>query len=197
MTKRSPTSLQKRNQKGKSLDKRLLASSIAELGERVNQLDEQLKIVGRSIEVIWANQKELSKSEELLDEQFAVSTRMTITNFNQLSLRWNQLLTHLFPGEGPSVPMTPERRRELIQMQIGYSDVNKLFADWAQFRQRSDYREYMREWFMGQELDTLPPPPAKKEGEANASDSGNPPDEAQPAAASDRAEGAPAAVPEV
>jgi hypothetical protein len=189
------------------------------LSERLNQLDEQLKIIGRSIEIIWANQKELSKSEELLDEQFAVSTRMTISNFNELSARWNKALQYLLPsGDQPAEKVLPDTRKSLVQMLIGYSDVNKLFADWAEFRKRSDYREHMRPWFMGDDLSTLPPPPVppvperkegveyvgdssievKKEGEANAtSDPGNPSAEAQSETAPDRAEGAPAAVPEV
>jgi hypothetical protein len=146
--------------------------------ERVNRLDEQLKVIGRSIEIIWNNQKELTKSEELLDEQFAVSTRMTISNFNSLTSRWNQLLQYMLPDEGEVVKPYPDTRKALVQMLIGYSDVNKLFADWAEFRKRKDFREHMREWFMGEDLSSLPPEAvssetAKKTGEQDVDRSGD------------------------
>jgi hypothetical protein len=57
-------------------------------------------------------------------------------------------------------------------------DVAGLFRDWATFRKRPDYREFMMEWFLGVALDKLPPPPAvqaKKEGDSDVeSDHGNP-----------------------
>ena len=109
--------------------------------------------------LIWNNQKECAKSETLLDEQFAVLTRLTITALNRVS--------------------NPDQ-------QIVYEDVNRLFADWAEFHKRKDFRSYMKEWFMGVDLSTLPPPPVEtpekpadqpKEGDQ---DGQSIPDEASP-----------------
>lgn len=82
---------------------------------------------------MWANQKELVKSEELLDEQFAVSTRMSIVAVN-----------HILETMGQEDRITSQ-------------DIEKLFRDWAQFRARPDHRELMMEWFLGVALDKLPP----------------------------------------
>jgi len=104
-------------------------------------------LLARSNKTIWDNQKELSKSEELLDEQFAVSTRMTIVAVNRILEKMG------------------------VDDRITEQDIGKLFKDWAQFRKRPDYREFMMEWFLGVALDKLPPPPvavqAKKEGDSD------------------------------
>ena len=185
MTKRSKTSLQKRQGQGKSLNKKLLGSSLAEVRDQCNQLverakilDEQFKIMGESIGVIWNNQRELTKSEELLDEQFAVLTRMTILCLNGVFRKSNITLKHLSPVDQDAPILTAESKRDLVMPLIGYSDINTMFHEWAEFRQRSDFREHMQAWFMGDDLSTLPPPPeVKKEGETNVeSDPGNPAD---------------------
>jgi hypothetical protein len=110
--------------------------------------------LGESIKTVWDNQKELAKSSTLLDEQFAVSTRMTIVAVNHILEKI---------GQGDD--------------KITEKDVEKLFKDWAQFRKRPDYRNFMMEWFLGVAIDKLPPPPepkAKKEGDSNVkSDHGN------------------------
>src|SRR5687767_16022403 len=49
---------------------------------RIDQLDDTIKKLGGAQQVIWNNQKELSRSEELLDEQFAISTRMSVKSMN-------------------------------------------------------------------------------------------------------------------
>jgi len=118
------------------------------LSLRVDNLDKAFQLVAKSQQTIWANQKELTKSEELLDEQFAVSTRMTIVAVN-----------HILQTMGHGEDCIKEK------------DVEKLFKDWAQFRARPDYRDFMMDWFMGVALDKLPPPPQQaKEGGSNAED---------------------------
>lgn len=101
---------------------------------------------------MWDNQKELVKSEELLDEQFAVSTRMTVVAVNRIF-------------------------EKLGIDRIAEKDIESLFRDWAAFRKRPDYRKFMMEWFLGVALDKLPPPPAvqaKKEGDSHVEgDHGN------------------------
>ena len=126
----------------------------AGLTKRIDQLDKVFQLLAKSNQTIWNNQKELTKSEELLDEQFAVSTRMTIVSIN-----------HILEKMGATDRITDK-------------DIEKLFRDWAQFRKRPDYREYMMEWFLGVALDKLPPSPAaeqaKKEGDPHVeSDHGN------------------------
>jgi len=120
------------------------------LTTRVNQLDKSLQLLAGSNQVIWGNQKELTKSQNLLDEQFAVSTRMAVMGLN-LALE----------------KIGAEERIEA-------DDIETLFRDWAAFRSREDFRDHMMEWMLGVPLSKLPPPPAKKEGEADAkSDLGN------------------------
>lgn len=48
---------------------------------------------------------------------------------------------------------------------LTYDGVNKMFMEWEKFRSRSDFRDHMRAWFMGDDLDSLPPPPEPKEEE--------------------------------
>ena len=207
MTKRSKGSLHKRQGQGKSLNKKLLGSSLAEvrdqcsqLAERLNALDQQLKVIGGSLGVIWNNQKELTKSEELLDEQFAVLTRLSIISFNALLRRGNITLKYLSPVDSDAPSLTPESKKELVMPSIGYSDINVMFHAWAEFRQRPDFREHMQAWVMGNDLSELPPPPeVKKEGEANAAEGnpGNPADGSSPPERGSVAQDTKAAVPEV
>jgi len=102
--------------------------------------------MARSNQTIWANQKELTKSQNLLDEQFAVSTRMAVMGINLL-------LEKVGADE-----------------RIEADDIETLFKDWASFRARPDFRDHMMEWMLGVALDKLPPPPEPqaKEGEADA-----------------------------
>jgi hypothetical protein len=167
------------------------------LGKRLDAFDQQLKVIGDAVEVIWNNQKELTKSEELLDEQFAVLTRLSILCFNALLRRGNVMLKHLSPTDPDAPLLTPESKQELVMPTIGYSDINVMFHEWAEFRKRPDFREYMRTWFMGGDLNTIPPPPeVKKEGEANAeSDPGNPADGSTPPERGSVAQDTEAAVP--
>jgi len=110
--------------------------------------------MAKSNQTIWANQKELTKSQNLLDEQFAVSTRMSVMGLNLLL------------------------EKAGAEERVDAEDIEKLFREWAVFRARPDFRNFMMEWMLGVALDKLPPPPEPepeaKEGEADAqSDNGN------------------------
>ena len=105
------------------------------LSQRCDQLDRNFGLMARNQQLAWNNQKECAKSETLLDEQFAVLTRLTITSLNKVLPDGSKIL---------------------------YEDVNKLFMDWADFRKRKDFRDYMKEWFMGEDLSKLPPPPVEE-----------------------------------
>jgi hypothetical protein len=104
-----------------------------------------------STQTIWNNQVELSKSASLLDEQFAVSTRMAVMGINLILDR-----------------IGAEER-------IKGEDLSLLFDQWATFKSRPDFRELMLEWMLGVPLDQMPELPAKKEvGETDAeSDNGD------------------------
>jgi hypothetical protein len=148
----SPSQVNGQKQKPKRTRRELeswLAQVEDTLTRRVDQLDKTAQLLARSNQTIWTNQKELTKSEELLDEQFAVSTRMSIVAVNSILEKMG------------------------VEDRITAADVGKLFKDWSLFRSRPDYREYMMEWFLGVALDKLPPPPepqAKKEGAGNVED---------------------------
>lgn len=115
------------------------------LTEGFAAVDQTMQALANSVQTMWRNQKELAKSEDLLDEQFAVSTRMMILSINTVLEK-----------------IGAEER-------IDAQDVEQMFRDWADFRKRPDYRSLMMEWFMGVALDKLPPPQeVNKEGEVHA-----------------------------
>lgn len=121
-----------------------------QLNSRLKQVDNTIQVLAGSNRTIWVNQKELIKSQNLLDEQFAVSTRMAVMGLN--------LILEKIDAE--------ER--------VDAGDIEMLFKQWAEFRARPDFRNFMVEWMLGVALDKLPPPPEpKKEGEADASGNGN------------------------
>jgi hypothetical protein len=115
-------------------------------------IDEALRVLGNSIKTLYANQQELTKSQNLLDEQFAVSTRMAVMGINLLLEK-----------------VGAEER-------LDADDIAQLFRDWATFRSRPDFRNLMMEWMLGVALDKLPAPPEPeaKKGEVDAKgDDGN------------------------
>lgn len=119
--------------------RREFASWLSQVESRVDQLDKTIALLAKSNQTIWNNQKELTRSADLLDEQFAVSTRMMI-------MAVNGIIAALPPGVNNPAQITAK-------------DVEQLFRDWAQFRKRPDFRDFMMEWFLGVALDKLPPPP--------------------------------------
>jgi len=151
MTRRSLSSLAKKQSQGKSLNKKALASSHADLNLKFNLLARQFKTFSDSIGPIWANQKELGKSANLLDEQFVVLTRLAIGTLNKLLLNFNKALL-----------CDENLKPEKIDL-ISYGEVNRMFDDWNSFKARPDFREHMRTWMMGDDLSTLPPVPVKEE----------------------------------
>jgi hypothetical protein len=90
---------------------------------------------------MYTNQVELSKSETRLDEQFCVQGRLFISTLNEI----------LHRADSDNV--------------ITYERVNEMFQEWEAFRNRSDFRDHMRAWFMGDDLKQLPPPPEPKQEE--------------------------------
>lgn len=52
---------------------------------------------------------------------------------------------------------------------VTYEKVNEMFTDFAKFRSRPDFRNYMREWFMGAHIDSLPEV-AKEDNDARRDD---------------------------
>lgn len=129
---------QKRKRTRRELESWLgdLEDKVEALTPRIDQLDDTITKIGGAQQVIWNNQKELSRSEELLDEQFAVSTRMAVKSMN--------LILEKIGAE--------ER--------ITAKDIERLFRDWAEFKKRPDRRNLMMEWFLGVELSAMPPLPA-------------------------------------
>jgi hypothetical protein len=116
------------------------------LGSRVQGVESTLALLTKAHTTIWENQRELAKSEELLDEQFAVLTRLAISNLNYVIQQVNGV-------------------------QITETDVENLFKDWAKFKARPDRKSLMMEWFMGVALDKLPPlleSKPQEEGGSNA-----------------------------
>ena len=167
----------RRSGSGKSKRKRThreLESQVSALEERLERIEGSFDVLARSQKVIFDNQKELSASEELLDEQFAVSTRMSIMGINFLSRRMEVIATILgsaLGGEWQEAIQTEGSWDESIDA----DDIEKLFLDWATFRRRSDFRDHMTEWMLGVPLDKMPPEQtAKKEGDDDGeSDSGD------------------------
>lgn len=136
----------KKQPKKKNLDRRLqlLEEKFAVLESPQGSQNLKFKALGDLFQkmahdqaVIFGNQKDLAVSEERLDEQFCVLTRLTISRLNEIAL-----IAH---GEDADL--------------ITYDQVNLMFMEWAKFRQRPDFKDHMQTWMMGGDLNTLPPPP--------------------------------------
>lgn len=127
------------------------------LSKRADQLDANVVKIGNALGTIWANQRELTKSEALLDEQFAVLTRLSVISLNMIVVKHNLAMSMV------AMAMGKDSVDELMLPEVEYDDINVLFAQWAEFRSRPDFREHMRTWFMGGDLNSLPPPPEPPE----------------------------------
>ena len=99
--------------------------------------DAKLRALGDTLTTMWNNQVELSKSETRLDEQFCVLARLSIRMLNDILVRIGS--------------------EDLITEKV----IETAFKEWATFKERSDFREFMVEWFLGKPLSELPP--AKEE----------------------------------
>lgn len=99
----------------------------------LKNVKEEVRKLDEKCDVIYKNQVELAKSETRLDEQFAVLTRLTISTLNKI--------------------LSNEENLRLVT----YDEVNTLFSKWNQFKSRPDFRKHMRDWFMGGDVDALPP----------------------------------------
>jgi hypothetical protein len=109
------------------------------------------------------------KSENRLDEQFCVSTRLAVSWINAI------IKAARMEDAGWALNMDS----------IQYEAVNEMFKDFAAFKSRRDFRDHTREWFMGEPIDSLPPlegSPLEGASEKNhASDVGDAPNqEGQP-----------------
>lgn len=130
-----------RNQKRPPLGKRVvkLEQSLKELKREFelyqDQQSQKLVALGETLQVIYENQLELSSQETKLDKQHAVLGRMAISNLNEILVRIGS--------------------EDLIT----YKSVNELFEQFVEFKERSDFRQHMHAWYMGEDLDSLPPPP--------------------------------------
>lgn len=82
--------------------------------------------------------KSLAKSEQGLDDQVAVLTRIFFVEINKLREA---------AGEGP------------LEADV----VNPMFLAWSKFRARPDAKDHMQRWVFGKSLDDLPPLPEPTE----------------------------------
>jgi hypothetical protein len=181
MSKKSPQQKKTRQEKLRKLrqplgqnqvkTRKAVAQSLGGLSLRCDQLDKNVAGLANAVGSVWANQKELTKSENLLDEQFAVLTRLTIISLNVLVNKHNLAMEMIGAAMGGMSDVS-----DLTMPTVDYEDVNLLFEEWAKFRSRPDFRDHMRAWFMGDDLSKLPPPPEPeaKEGESDVDDSGKP-----------------------
>lgn len=105
-----------------------------------------------AIQTIWENQVALQEAHKQLDDQFAVLTRLSVVALNELNLRVS------------GADADP----------ISYEAINSLFSEWETFKKRPDFREHMRTWVMGGDLESLPPLPV---GEASSAKTDQEPNE--------------------
>lgn len=103
---------------------------------------QKLDNVVSDLNVIYDNQRNLADSATRLDDQFAVLTRLAILKINELIERHNV--------EFEDDPIEP----------ITYEMVNEMFVTFNKFRDRKDYKDHMKMWFMGEDLNILPVPAA-------------------------------------
>lgn len=134
-----------RHQGKKTLSKnresrKAIAQALRNLGEQNLALVQKVQILERKLDVLYQNQRELVQSENRLDEQFCVSTRLAIMWLNSI-IKGARMTDEPWALELDSVT---------------YDKVNELFKDFAEFRGRPDFRNHMRAWFMGEPIDSLP-----------------------------------------
>jgi hypothetical protein len=97
---------------------------------------------------LFQNQRGLVQSENKLDEQFCVSTRLAIMWINNI----------IEAAQREDVPWA------FSVPTVSYEGVNELFHDFARFRSRPDFRDHMKPWFMGESMDSLPEVKGENDG---------------------------------
>lgn len=127
---------------------------------------------------LWKNQQELAKSELNIDEQFAVLSRLVITNANVLRSRFNLMQSVLsLMLINQEHPMLKEEGLNIVKELVDgamtaegilngpmlelltYEQINKDFVAFAEFKKRPDFREHFRAWYMGEDVSKIPMPP--------------------------------------
>ncbi len=152
--------------------------SLSALQKKQEKQAKDLTVISKDIGLVHGNQVELAKSEERLDDQFAVLTRLTVTKLNEMFTKFNALVQGLPAGEGEL--LTEQLQEALGIGLVGYNEINEMFIDWGKFRKRSDFRDHTKAWYTGVDLDSLPPPPEPEAKETEESDP-SPEAEAAPA----------------
>jgi hypothetical protein len=107
-------------------------------------LDKRLRDLANVTAGLWQNQqsidvavKALAKSEESLDDQVAVLTRLFFVEANKL--------------------------RTFMQLDpFDADEIEAMFEAWHEFRARADAKNWMSHWVLGKPLSELPPPPKQE-----------------------------------
>lgn len=134
--------------------RKAMAQALRNLGDQNLALLQKVQILERKIDVLYQNQRELVQSENRLDEQFCVSTR--------LAVMW---INHIIQ----SAQANAEPWAEQTDV-VTYEKVNELFRDFEQFKSRPDFRDHMRVWFMGEPIDSLPEVKGDEDGRSDDGD---------------------------
>ena len=140
-TARKPVSLPRGKKSPTNKESRkALVRAVQNLAEQNLGLLQKVQTLEKKLDVLYQNQQELVRSENRLDEQFCVSTRLMVLWIN-----------HIIRGARSKGETWAEQMNV-----VTYEKVNELFHDFAKFRARPDFRNHMREWFMGEPVDSLP-----------------------------------------
>lgn len=120
--------------------RKAISRALQNLAEQNFKLHQKVQALEKQVAVLYQNQKELAQSENRLDEQFCVSTRLAVSWINSI------IKAARMEDAAWALPLDS----------ISYETVNKMFMDFERFRRRPDFRNHMRVWFMGESLDSLP-----------------------------------------
>jgi len=120
--------------------RKAVARALQNLAEQNLKLHQKVQELQKQVAVLYQNQRELVRSENRLDEQFCVSTRLAVSWINAI----------IKAARMEDAPWA------LSLDSVSYDAVNKMFMDFEKFKGRPDFRNHMRVWFMGESLDSLP-----------------------------------------